>query len=150
MVTIDHEVLIDRPVDEVFAYLTDVDSLTEWQESVVAVRRETEGPTRVGTRFVEDRSVLGRRVSSTVEVTELEPGRIFSVRVVSGPVSFRVEHRFDPRDGSTLLQVRGEGEPHGLARMARMLVARQARREFERDFSRLKSVLEAKPGAPPT
>lgn len=144
MVKVDHELVIDRPVAEVFTYLTDVDSLTEWQASVVGVRRETDGPTAVGTRFVEDRSALGRQVSSTIEVIEHEPDRIFSVRVVSGPVRFRVTHTFEALDGQTRLRVHGEGDPHGVARMAGMLVARQARREFERDFARLKELLEAR------
>ncbi len=144
MVKVDHELVIDRPVAEVYAYLTDIDSLAEWQASVVRVRRETDGPTAVGTRFVEDRSALGRQVSSTIEVTEHEPDRIFSVRVVSGPVHFRVTHTFEALGGGTRLHVHGEGEPQGLARMAGMLVARQAKREFERDFGRLKELLEAR------
>jgi uncharacterized membrane protein len=146
MVKVEHELIVRRPVSEVFAYLTNVDRLPEWQASVVAARRVDEGPMARGARFVEARSFLGRRVESTIEVTEHEPDRKFSLRVVSGPVPFRVTHTFEALDGGTRLSVEGRGEAHGAARMAGRLVARRAKQEFERDFRRLKALLESRNG----
>ena len=51
------------------------------------------------------------------------------------------------RNGSTRVHIQGEGEPHGLARMAGGLMARRARQEFETDFGRFKSLLESRPRA---
>jgi uncharacterized membrane protein len=147
MVRVDHELTVNRPAAEVFAYLTNVETLPEWQASVVAARRVTDGPLAPGARFVEARSLLGHKVESTIEVTEFDPDRRFSLRVVSGPVPFRVTHTLDEIGGATRLRVEGEGEPHGAARLAGPFVARRARQEFERDFSRLKTLLESRPMA---
>ena len=49
---------INRPAAEVFAYLDQLDRHGEWQGSLVSVKVETEGPTRVGTRVVERRKFL--------------------------------------------------------------------------------------------
>jgi uncharacterized membrane protein len=147
MLKVDHEITVNRPAAEVFAYLTNIDTLPEWQASVVAARKETAGPVAAGTRFVESRRWLGHSVESTIEVTEHEPAERFTLRVISGPVAFRVTHSLHEQNGATRLRIQGEGEPHGLARMAGGLMARRARQEFETDFGRFKSVLESRPRA---
>jgi len=144
---VDHEITVNRPAAEVFAYLTSIETLPEWQASVVAARKETAGPVTAGTRFVESRRWLGHSVDSTIEVTEHKPAERFTLRVVSGPIPFRVTHALEERNGSTRVHIQGEGEPHGLARMAGGLMARRARQEFETDFGRFKSLLESRPRA---
>jgi uncharacterized membrane protein len=145
MLKVDHEITVNRPAAEVFAYLTNIDTLPEWQASVVAARKETPGPVAAGTRFVESRRWLGHSVESTIEVTEHKPAERFTLRVISGPVTFRVTHSLDEQNGATRMRIQGEGEPHGLARMAGGLMARRARQEFETDFGRFKSLLESRP-----
>jgi uncharacterized membrane protein len=144
---VDHEITVNRPAAEVFAYLTNIETLPEWQASVVAAHKQGAGPVAAGTRFVESRRWLGHSVESTIEVTEHKPAECFALRVVSGPVSFRVTHTLEERDGATRVRIQGEGEPHGLARMAGGLMARRARQEFETDFGRFKSLLESRPRA---
>jgi uncharacterized membrane protein len=150
MVRVDHEVVVNRPVEEVFDYLTNIEALGEWQSSVVDARRVTDGPVRTGTRFIESRHLMGRSIESTVEVTEHAPPERFTVRVLDGPVRFTVAHSFDRLDASTRLRVHAEGESHGLAaRMAGPMIARRAKQEFETDFARLKQVLESRDGGGP-
>ncbi len=45
---IKHSIEIDRPAEEVFAYLDQLDRHGEWQSSLVSAKVETDGPTRVG------------------------------------------------------------------------------------------------------
>ena len=140
----EHEVVVERPVSEVFAYITDVSNLPEWQAGVLETRAEGDAPLRVGSRFTERRRFLGRHIESTIEVTEHEPDRVFSLRVVSGPVPLEVRHTFDQVDGVTRIRSAGRGEPGRLFKMAGPLVARRAKQTFERDFARLKELLEAR------
>ena len=141
---VEHELVVNRPVAEVFAYLTDVKNVPEWQTSVIETRLDFEGAVRRGARFGETRTFGGRQVSSTLEVTEHEPDRRFSVRVVSGPVPLEVRHSLEPSDGGTRIRIVGEGEPGGLFKLAGRLVAAQAKRQLETDFARLKRLLEAR------
>ena len=144
MARFEHTVEIARAPEEVFAYLTDLRNLPEWQASLVEVRPEREGAVEVGTRFREVRSAMGRRVESAVEVTELEPPRVFTVRATSGPLPFTVRHTLDGTDGATRLRVEAEGEPRGALRFAGPMVMRAAERQFRSDFERLKTVLETR------
>ena len=144
MVRVDSEVVINRPASEVFSYLTDPEKAPEWQSSLIEAH--VEGPMQVGTKVSEIRKFLGRRMESTLEVTEYEPDRKFSMRIVSGPVPFQVEHTLEPEDGGTRLKWVGTGEPGGFFKLAEPLVARQAQRQFRGDFETLKDLLEARGG----
>ena len=43
MISIEKSVVIDQPVDEVFAYITDGSKTPSWQEDLEAVEREGRG-----------------------------------------------------------------------------------------------------------
>ena len=144
MVKLEHDVAVERPVAEVFAYLSDPANVPAWQSGVVEARKEFEGPSVAGSRWREVRKFLGRRLESTVEVTEHEPDRAFSLRVVSGPVPFEVRHTLEPTNGGTRIKLVGQGEPGGFFKLAEPLVARQAKRTFEHDFATLRDILEAR------
>jgi Polyketide cyclase / dehydrase and lipid transport len=75
VVTID----IDRPPQEVFSYLDDLERHSDWQPDIVESRRTTEGPTRVGTRTVETRKVPGGPRDFTLESTSRRGTRLGAV-----------------------------------------------------------------------
>ncbi len=143
MARVDHELTIARPPEEVFTYLTDPAKLPEWQSGAIEARKETDGPMGVGTTITEVRKFLGRRIESTLEVTEYEPGKRFSLRVVSGPVPGEARQTLAPVDGGTRLAVELEAEPGGFFKLAEPVVVRAAKRMFESDYGNLKDLLEA-------
>ena len=144
MVRVDAEVVINRPASEVFSYLTDPEKAPEWQSSLIEAHAD--GPMQVGTKVTEVRKFLGRRMESALEVTEYEPDRKFSLRILSGPVPFEAEHTLESEDGRTRLKWVGTGEPGGFFKLAEPLVARQAQRQFRGDFETLRDLLEARGG----
>lgn len=139
----EHTLVIGRPPADVFAYLTEVRNLPAWQPSVVSVERPDEGPVDVGTRFTEVRKFVGRRLHTTMEVTEHAPGERLYLQVVEGPVRYRVTHDLEAVDDGTRVNVAVEGETGGFFALADGLVARQGERQLRADFGRLKAILEA-------
>jgi uncharacterized protein YndB with AHSA1/START domain len=133
--------VIERPVEEVFDYLTDVARLPEWQES--AESAEPDGELRVGARFREVRSFMGRRANSTLEVTEHDRPSRFSLHVVEGPIRYAVEHALEDLDGRTRITFVGRGETKRVPRLMRGTVRRMVERQFVRDLQTLKAVLES-------
>jgi uncharacterized membrane protein len=133
----DLEQHIDRPVGEVFAYVTDVRNVPQWQESAESTEWIEEGK-----RFRERRNFMGRTAELELEVDALEPEHRFDVRAVKAPVKFEIRHSFEARDGGTLLRVHGEAKLGGALRFAAGMAKRQAEGQFRRDFERLKAVLE--------
>ena len=133
----DLEVTIDRPVEDVFAYVADVRNVPEWQESAVSAEWIEEGR-----RFRERRRFMGRTAALELDVTALERDRRFDVRTVKAPVTFEIQHSFEERDGGTLVRVHGEAQLGGALRFAAGMARKQAERQFRGDFDRLKARLE--------
>jgi carbon monoxide dehydrogenase subunit G len=124
---------IARTPDDVFAYLTDVANLPEWQSGVRSVELN-------GERIEETRSFLGRELRTSLEIVESEPPRVFTLKALDGPVRFTVTHELEPTESGTRLTIVAEGDLPGFASG---IVAQQAKRQFSKDFTRLKEILEA-------
>src|SRR5688572_12479851 len=63
------------PPAEVFAYLSDLDRLSEWQTGVVDARRTSEGPLGVGATATVTRELMGQRIVAPLTITAYEPDR---------------------------------------------------------------------------
>ena len=124
---------IARTTEDVFAYLSDVSNLPAWQSGVRAAEQK-------GDRIEETRSFLGREMHTTLEILENEAPRVFTLKALTGPVRFTVTHSLEPAEGGTRLRVVAEGDVPGFASG---LVAQQAKRQFSKDFARLKEILES-------
>ena len=139
---IEHTVEIERPVAEVFAFMADPDNLPQWQSGLLEVRRES-GASGVGARHLEVRTMLGKRIEQTLEVTALEPNSQLDLAVVEGPVQQTVRHTFEGTDRGARVTVVGEGDPGALFALAGPLIARAVKKQSQADFKRLKALLES-------
>ena len=124
---------IARTPEDVFAYLTDVSNLPEWQAGVKSA-------TVRGDRVEESRSLLGRELHTSLEIVERDEPRLFTLRALDSPVPFSVRHELEPLGGGTRLTVTAEGDVPGFAAG---LLSRRAERQFRKDFERLKQILES-------
>jgi uncharacterized protein YndB with AHSA1/START domain len=140
VVRVELTIVIARSPDEVFARLTDVERLPEWQES--ALESRADGPLAEGVRIHERRRFLGREAETELEVTAVEPGRLLVLSTLRGPVDLTIDHVFEETDGHTELRITAKARPGGLLRLAGPAVAARARRELRADFERLKELLE--------
>jgi uncharacterized protein YndB with AHSA1/START domain len=137
---VEHTVEIGRPAADVFAFLTDVSRVPEWQASAVEARADA--PLAEGVRIHERRHFLGHDAETELEVSAFKPERRLALRTLRGPVDLSIDHVLEERDSRTTLRVTAEGRPHGLLRLAGAAVAARARHELRRDFERLKAILE--------
>ena len=142
MVRIDFTLEVERDAQEVFDYLTDLARLPEWQSS--AVETHADGPLAVGVRIAQRRRILGREVENELEVTAFEPPCRLTLKALSGPVRFTVDHRLLENGGSTLVNVVAEAETGTFMKLAEPLLARTAEEELRRDFDRMKEIVEGR------
>jgi uncharacterized membrane protein len=135
---------IDRPPEDVFAYLDQLDRHGEWQGAIVSTRVETEGPTRVGTRAVDTRKVPGGPRDIAYEVTEYDPPRRVAFRGINGPVrpvgTVTVEAIGDGSRSRVSLALNFRGR--GLGILVAPFARRQAAVQVPQDQARLKERLE--------
>ena len=136
-------VVIDRPMEEVFAFATEPENEPLWQSTSLETEQTSGGPVGVGTTFRNTSKFLGRRIDSTYEVTENEPPRRQCVRATSGPIPGSGCYLFEPAEGGTRFTQRFEAEIGGFFRLAEPLVGRAIRRQMDVDMATLKDLLEA-------
>jgi hypothetical protein len=61
MITHELEIRVNRPVEVVFASLTDVTTYPRWQSGLVECRQTSAGPLALGSTGIEVRTVMGQR-----------------------------------------------------------------------------------------
>jgi uncharacterized protein YndB with AHSA1/START domain len=138
---------IARPIEDVFAVLTDPTQSAKWAASAIEAELITPGPPRIGSRR---RAVviapMGGTMESVMEVTEIEPNRKVALTLISATWggTGRTWYTFTPVEGGTRVDWTWEMEPAGLWKPlgSRPGMALFGRR-FQRDLDNLKVMMES-------
>lgn len=139
------EVVIERPVAMVAAYVGDPSNAPEWYANIESVSWRTGPPIAVGSRMEFVAHFLGRRLVYTYEVVELVPLERVVMRTEQGPFPMETSYQWSPTgERSTHMSLRNRGEPSGFAGVAAPLMSAAMRRANQRDLSRLKVLLESR------
>ena len=87
-------VVVDKPLDKVFAYLSDFTTTTEWDPGTVTTVLDR-GDGGVGTTYLNTSAFLGRKTQLTYVVQEFVPGKRIRLRgenqtvIATDTMSFR-------------------------------------------------------------
>jgi carbon monoxide dehydrogenase subunit G len=142
MVNMEVSIVINRPLDEVFASLADLESNVKWRSGTVEAQQTSTGPIGVGTTYRMVNSVFGRRLEGEAEVTEFEPNRKFVTKTRSG-YSIEAERIFEPVEGGTRVTFVVKADLAGFFQLAEPLVAGMGKRRLEGDVADLKDLIES-------
>lgn len=142
MVSFEISVQINRPLEEVFAYLDDFRNLPEWN-TVVEEANPSETPTRVGTKTQIRARFLGRKIESTQEVVEHQPNRRVVIKS-DKPFPLTQTVTFERVTSGTKVTLLAEVEPGGFFKLGETIVNRIAKKQFQAQLDTLKEILEAR------
>ncbi len=142
MVQFENSITIERPVEEVFAYVADVANDPAWHTDVVKGRKVSDGPIGIGSRLqIRIKPFMG--VSEGIEeVVGYEPNRLYQVRAEMGPMRPTLTCRFEPVDGRTRLSRRVEIQTSGPLSLLMTLMRPMMARRNAGFVANLKRVLE--------
>jgi carbon monoxide dehydrogenase subunit G len=136
---------IARPADEVFAFVADAENNPRWRSYVVETTWLDDGPMRVGRRGRQVSKVLGRPMAVVAEIAEWDPPRHVAWRAVAGFASVRTDCTVEPEDGGCRLTIVAAGEFRSpIMRLLSPLAIAVARRQADRDVTKLKAALESR------
>jgi uncharacterized membrane protein len=136
-------IVINRPVEEVFAFLSNLENEVKWRREWIEARNTSEGPLGVGATFLLVSTFLGRRVEVVYEVTEYEPNRLTAWKAVSGPLPLTFRRIFERVEDGTRVTISYDGEMRGLLKLMAPLFVSMGKRQLAGDIPKLKQVLEA-------
>lgn len=142
MTHVEGQIIIRRPVDEVFDFVADERNEPRYNPQMRHAEKITSGPIGVGTTF---RAVIvsrGQRVVTTVTYTEFErPWRLTSTTHLSS-MDIEGTLTFEPVPEGARMRWYWLLKAHGLLKLIGPLVARAGRSQEEANWSGLKRYLE--------
>ena len=144
MVEASTSIEIERPADEVFAFVSEFPNNPRWQRGQRSCRWTSEPPLRVGSTYDQHARFLGRDMVNAFRVVELEPGRSVTFTSESGTFPLTITRTVEPLGaGRSRFTEHVRGEPGGFFRIAEPLLRPLVKATIKRDFPRLKALLEA-------
>ena len=142
---VEESIEINRPLQEVFNYVSDVGNYPKWMAHALEVRKDTEGPPQQSDRFIVAIKSVGRRFETPYERTSYEANRRYTDRAVGGPIpNQQWEYTFQEVPGGTRLRRAVEAEPGGVLKLLEPLQKRAVKRQLREDLQTLKDLLEAR------
>jgi carbon monoxide dehydrogenase subunit G len=142
MARVSGEILIERPVEEVFDFVADQRNEPIYNPRMLQSEKITDGPIAVGTRFRATARSGRRTVEMLIEVTEFHRPRRFGARTTMPSVDVDGGLTFEPAADATRMSWSWEVSPSGPLRLFGPLVARLGRHQEQATWTGLKAYLE--------
>jgi uncharacterized protein YndB with AHSA1/START domain len=138
-------VMIDRPIEEVFAFLADGENDPKFSPRVLEIAKTTDGPPGVGTVFASTVKDAGMKTKREFKLTEFDPPTRIRWTEVSKNLITAPEGGYDlAREGNgTRVTIHNVLEGHGLGKLIAPLALRSARNGADAFGTAIKAAVEA-------
>jgi len=143
MSQIEMVVEIERPLEQVFDYLSDLRNMTGWAQGIVEAEQVTPQGVGPGTVYRIVGLLAGRRVASAIKIMHYEPRRMYTSVSTIGPVVFDDRWEFTSKGDSTRVRQVTDIYASGLLASLGVLAAKLLGKRLADDLRRAKHLLEA-------
>ena len=136
---------IDRPIEQVFAFLADGENDPKFSPRVLDIRKTTDGPPGRGTVYASTVKDAGVKTQREFELTEFDPPARIRWAERSKNLVTATEGGYDlePAGAGTRLTVFNELDGHGFGKLILPLALRAARKDADAFAARIKAAVEA-------
>jgi uncharacterized protein YndB with AHSA1/START domain len=142
MVDRSDSILIDRPAEEVFAYVADVTNDPSWHTDILEARKTTEGPVGMGTFWHTRFKPSMGNSEADMQVVSFEPNRVLAMKGDVGPMHPTLTYRFEPADGGTMFTRRVQITVSGWMKIMQPVMGVMLPKQNQGFLANLKQVLE--------
>jgi len=143
MEKIQSSVLISKPAEDIFAFLSAPENHARFIPGMLEFAKTSPGSfAEAGATARGVRRFLGIKMVIPYEVTEVEPDSRLGMKGSMGPISFEDGYVLDPLGASTRVKFWLQPTLTGLAKLARPLVAQIGKTHAAETLDGLKKALE--------
>jgi Polyketide cyclase / dehydrase and lipid transport len=142
MARIAGELVINRPVDEVFDFVADERNEPRYNPRICRAEKLSPGPIGRGTQFRAEAVTLGRTVGMTSEYTAYERPRRLAASIHMAAADILGTLRFDPVPSGTRMSWSWEIGLRGLYKLLTPIIVGAGRRQEQANWAGLKRFLE--------
>lgn len=138
-------VTINRPVEQVFAYVARgyVENHPKWDDGCVSSTQTSDGPLAVGSTGVEVRNDGGREATYDFTITALDEGRLMALEAESKEALFWFSYTFEDRAEETVVTAAPRMKMKGLGRLLEPLIAGNFRKQLHARVAEMKRLAES-------
>jgi uncharacterized protein YndB with AHSA1/START domain len=134
---------IARPIEEVFAFISDPQNRLKYDAGLLEVRQTSEAGMEVGMQIVEVRRVGGRVVELPTEVVQYERNHRVGFRSLPGdPSNASGTYTMEAVPAGTRLTLDFTTQPRGFYKLIAPLIALSLNRSIPEGLENMKAVLE--------
>ena len=133
---------INRPPDQVFAYISNPENNPQWQGGMREATITSTGPLGVGSTYVQVASFLGRRIESHFEIVEYEPGHLIKGKSITGTFPITFTRTVESADPGSHVSALITGQPSGIFRLLGPLLDKMVESSVKKDYANLKHIME--------
>lgn len=136
-------VVVDAPIEQVWAMLADIERQPEWMTEMKSVRVLTEGPVGVGTECEAEVRMFGIAVVDPVTITEFEPPMRYAIRhdgAFKGTGLITLESGADLT--TTIVRWDEQLSPPVLSHLGALAMTPVLTQIFQADLARFKDLVE--------
>lgn len=144
MINLISSTFIERPVQQVFDFVSTPENDFRWHYGTLASSKLAEGNPSKGSFFRSIGHWMGRRNLSTFEVTEYEPNQKYGFKSLSGPLQSQTSYAFEIVEGSTKVTVSTQANLINSLQMAEGILEKQMKKQLKENLAMLKELLEAR------
>lgn len=141
MISVESSVVIDRPVEDVYGFVSDPTNEPTWHTDVLEIRAAEESPTGVGSIWNVTVQFMGRK-EYQVQLTALDPNRRVEITTTSGPLRPTATYLLEPASGGTRFTRCVDIPVDGPLRVLQPLMRTDVRRRNAGFVKKLKRILE--------
>ena len=143
MITFETDVHIERPIEEVFAYLSSPLYFPRWNSAVQTVRKTSAGENGVASTYSMERELPAGRAVNQLEVVACERPREFAIRTTAGPTPFLYRYRFSAENGETTVRLDAEVDLPPAVALLPAIARRLVKNGVDENLATLKQILES-------
>ena len=137
-----YSVTINRPIEDVFAFIADGERCPEWRPGVIDIKRISgEG---VGTKYAQGVSgPMGRRIAADYEVTVFQPSSWLEFETTTGPARPHGRYDLAAVAGGTSLTFSLDAQLTGLRKLVMGSMVQKTMDSEVRNLDNVKRLLES-------
>ncbi|MEM7371033.1 MAG: SRPBCC family protein [Bacteroidota bacterium] len=142
MLTVTTEVIIHRPIEEVFDFIANMENNPSWQNGMLSCRYTSDPPHVQEATYDQVAKFMGREIVSSFTILEFDrPNKIKgSSPEGSFPITFT--RMLEKTEQGTKVSALIEGDPSGFFKLAAPLMKGKVAKSVKEDYLRLKTLLE--------
>lgn len=133
---------VERPLEDVFAFVGDFANTKDWDPGVADASQITDGSIGIGTRYRADVVFGGRTLPMTYEVTAWDPPNRVVLRGEGSTVTAVDDIRFEATDAGTRIRYSADLRLKGLLKVAEPFLKGRFEETGRKAMAGMKTALE--------